>query len=137
MVGLYKIIGVTRVFEEDSIVVQKDEDNLDYWYIIPSGIGYKVCHTEESEIQYFDAQFLSLGDGLYNYSTEYYSSKEKTTAYAEQFDDRNPQMNGCIIYDLEVPREKAQQLGVLDHHCLLYTSPSPRDATLSRMPSSA
>ena len=27
----------------------------------------------------------------------------------------------------------------LDHirHCLLYTSPSPRDATLSRMPSSA
>ena len=25
----------------------------------------------------------------------------------------------------------------LDRHCLLYTSPSPRDATLSRMPSSA
>ena len=24
-----------------------------------------------------------------------------------------------------------------DHSCLLYTSPSPRDATLSRMPSSA
>ena len=24
-----------------------------------------------------------------------------------------------------------------DEHCLLYTSPSPRDATLSRMPSSA
>ena len=30
------------------------------------------------------------------------------------------------------------QLGTrLDHNCLLYTSPSPRDATLSRMPSSA
>ena len=26
---------------------------------------------------------------------------------------------------------------VLSRHCLLYTSPSPRDATLSRMPSSA
>ena len=25
----------------------------------------------------------------------------------------------------------------LSQHCLLYTSPSPRDATLSRMPSSA
>ena len=25
----------------------------------------------------------------------------------------------------------------VDYHCLLYTSPSPRDATLSRMPSSA
>ena len=28
-------------------------------------------------------------------------------------------------------------LGPLDGDCLLYTSPSPRDATLSRMPSSA
>ena len=27
--------------------------------------------------------------------------------------------------------------GILFFHCLLYTSPSPRDATLSRMPSSA
>ena len=27
--------------------------------------------------------------------------------------------------------------GVVDTVCLLYTSPSPRDATLSRMPSSA
>ena len=27
--------------------------------------------------------------------------------------------------------------GALSNHCLLYTSPSPRDATLSRMPSSA
>ena len=26
---------------------------------------------------------------------------------------------------------------ILSHFCLLYTSPSPRDATLSRMPSSA
>ena len=27
--------------------------------------------------------------------------------------------------------------GTMDGNCLLYTSPSPRDATLSRMPSSA
>ena len=26
---------------------------------------------------------------------------------------------------------------IKDYNCLLYTSPSPRDATLSRMPSSA
>ena len=30
-----------------------------------------------------------------------------------------------------------QELSAVDEHCLLYTSPSPRDATLSRMPSSA
>ena len=29
------------------------------------------------------------------------------------------------------------EIGVGDKGCLLYTSPSPRDATLSRMPSSA
>ena len=29
------------------------------------------------------------------------------------------------------------QLGGKSYYCLLYTSPSPRDATLSRMPSSA
>ena len=28
-------------------------------------------------------------------------------------------------------------IGIMHKHCLLYTSPSPRDATLSRMPSSA
>ena len=32
---------------------------------------------------------------------------------------------------------KTKRLLPLDLHCLLYTSPSPRDATLSRMPSSA
>ena len=36
------------------------------------------------------------------------------------------------VRGLEVSKELAQ-----DITCLLYTSPSPRDATLSRMPSSA
>ena len=34
-------------------------------------------------------------------------------------------------------RPLQRQKQVLNHICLLYTSPSPRDATLSRMPSSA
>ena len=40
----------------------------------------------------------------------------------------------------EAPKRQAKRLkdvGILIHGCLLYTSPSPRDATLSRMPSSA
>ena len=32
---------------------------------------------------------------------------------------------------------KVQQITAVEECCLLYTSPSPRDATLSRMPSSA
>ena len=34
-------------------------------------------------------------------------------------------------------RNKRQTARIEGHTCLLYTSPSPRDATLSRMPSSA
>ena len=39
--------------------------------------------------------------------------------------------------DKEKEKVKAEYFGVGDLDCLLYTSPSPRDATLSRMPSSA
>ena len=38
-------------------------------------------------------------------------------------------LNWCIIY--------LDDIIVFSKTCLLYTSPSPRDATLSRMPSSA
>ena len=37
----------------------------------------------------------------------------------------------------ENPSKEAKIKMVLTGSCLLYTSPSPRDATLSRMPSSA
>ena len=36
-----------------------------------------------------------------------------------------------------IPCESGDALVTLSSGCLLYTSPSPRDATLSRMPSSA
>ena len=38
---------------------------------------------------------------------------------------------------LHLASDAAPGSGVMVHDCLLYTSPSPRDATLSRMPSSA
>ena len=42
----------------------------------------------------------------------------------------------CILATLQ-PDQTMRQRMVLMKGCLLYTSPSPRDATLSRMPSSA
>ena len=42
-----------------------------------------------------------------------------------------------IPYKIEVPNPSLQNFVKLFEICLLYTSPSPRDATLSRMPSSA
>ena len=39
--------------------------------------------------------------------------------------------------DLAITRSGATAISELSYFCLLYTSPSPRDATLARMPSSA
>ena len=41
------------------------------------------------------------------------------------------------IQDISMSKVNTRALGPQDQDCLLYTSPSPRDATLSRMPSSA
>ena len=55
---------------------------------------------------------------------------------------REPQMyvskTDAERYGYETYAERAEKLnGRTAMFCLLYTSPSPRDATLSRMPSSA
>ena len=49
------------------------------------------------------------------------------------------ELERCLVSSLEYPVNYGfiSQTFALDNDCLLYTSPSPRDATLSRMPSSA
>ena len=42
----------------------------------------------------------------------------------------------CMLYNLKKHMEHARE-DEHDKHCLLYTSPSPRDLVVSRMPSSA
>ena len=42
-----------------------------------------------------------------------------------------------LLFGFLFSRKLAVSIGKLLEYCLLYTSPSPRDATLSRMPSSA
>ena len=54
--------------------------------------------------------------------------KIKKTGGAEQYN-----ANGKYSEAVSAAAEKCAE----DTNCLLYTSPSPRDATLSRMPSSA
>ena len=60
-------------------------------------------------------------------TANFYSSKRK-----ELLDIvRDPESS----YDEK--REAQKKIAKMPRDCLLYTSPSPRDATLSRMPSSA
>ena len=49
--------------------------------------------------------------------------------------DQNPEKLNRLYGTLSA--ELSEKLDVPVRYCLLYTSPSPRDATLSRMPSSA
>ena len=49
----------------------------------------------------------------------------------------HPGLGTDFITAPEISQVFGELLGLWTAHCLLYTSPSPRDATLSRMPSSA
>ena len=51
---------------------------------------------------------------------------------ANEFSAPRSQKNGCILDDFAYQKQYDTVL-----LCLLYTSPSPRDGLLSRMPSSA
>ena len=85
------------------------------------------------------------------------ASSEKMTAsnlktLIEKFDEKAIATENSVTFSLNerellmVYDEKADRMriitpvapsGIATEDCLLYTSPSPRDATLSRMPSSA
>ena len=56
------------------------------------------------------------------------------SALPEKIQDLDVHFVADLSYD---DHERAQFDLILPKSCLLYTSPSPRDATLSRMPSSA
>ena len=67
--------------------------------------------------------------------TEYVYSSLMSGFFTKE--EVNPALNElCINYE-KVRDEYASVKDQLVYTCLLYTSPSPRDATLSRMPSSA
>ena len=53
---------------------------------------------------------------------------QKANEYTKRYSD---------MYLLDNQMQLLTAIDDLDYTCLLYTSPSPRDATLSRMPSSA
>ena len=65
-----------------------------------------------------------------------FEEKDDATRYALQLEDRNyPKMRVMEIEDEMMIR--SCELHGHKYACLLYTSPSPRDTILSRMPSSA
>ena len=65
---------------------------------------------------------------------------ERAQSLVDASTDRNPQQLAAAAFTLAVTQQLTRDHRSSATHrqvCLLYTSPSPRDATLSRMPSSA
>ena len=61
-----------------------------------------------------------------------------TDRLIEQIDHRSNSSNSAFTASIELEHiERVPEIATSPWACLLYTSPSPRDATLSRMPSSA
>ena len=61
--------------------------------------------------------------------------RDRTTCYVH--DENNESKEGDTVEIIESAPVSKKKRWSLVSVCLLYTSPSPRDATLSRMPSSA
>ena len=70
-----------------------------------------------------------------NIKSRQISIKEVVEYYLDRIEKFNPDLNAIVLQkDRELIIKEAIEK---DNICLLYTSPSPRDRTRSRMPSSA
>ena len=57
-------------------------------------------------------------------------------AVIKNYEEYVPSENNWMLARLILPADRLSEFATL-YHCLLYTSPSPRDLSTSRMPSSA
>ena len=98
----------------------KDQFSEDDWFLIatvPTMVGAAMAGAGKS--------------GIIGTAKEAMASMKSLAAGKGDYPD-NEIINGILIKAENFSDAKAQAGA-----CLLYTSPSPRDATLSRMPSSA
>ena len=94
---------------------------IDFNFILKTRVHELCIELVKDKIKLIDNLYLSNQNAL--------DSSTKSSA-----GDKHETSRAMIHLDQE---KLSSQLLELNKSCLLYTSPSPRDATLSRMPSSA
>ena len=88
----------------------------------------------------YNAGFLTTsgaGSSVEGSALLYFNSATGTTAYATQADAQAANTGGTVTSTYYIGTLVPNWLRDQNESCLLYTSPSPRDGLLSRMPSSA
>ena len=82
-------------------------------------IGRNILRAKYENEEYSDIKIVAIND----------LGDSETNAHLLQYDTAH----GKFRFDVKSEKNKI----IVDNSCLLYTSPSPRDGLLSRMPSSA
>eukprot|EP00831_Metopus_contortus_P055141 TRINITY_DN4656_c0_g1_i2.p2 TRINITY_DN4656_c0_g1~~TRINITY_DN4656_c0_g1_i2.p2 ORF type:complete len:138 (-),score=29.20 TRINITY_DN4656_c0_g1_i2:69-482(-) len=90
------------------------------------------------EYQKPDFDFLLYGNQLVSdYTKRCNEELEELQRHKVMMTLPSPQYNGPRVTRTQKLLEESMMSASLQHTCLLYTSPSPRDLSTSRMPSSA
>ena len=127
-------LGATPEARAAKAQTQREKD-----YLHTLEVLFSEGTQEERELRYSDAlrelhekypddldaaAFYALSILFTTYGGRDYTRYMQAAAIAEEILDKNPLHPGALHYSIHS----------YDDPCLLYTSPSPRDATLSRMP---
>ena len=92
---------------------------------LPGRLGNpQLTVTKDPRIDPRVAALLEMGEGLPEIEPPVNATYEESLAFCNEFEAQDTVMHPA-------------QLEMMPDFCLLYTSPSPRDGLLSRMPSSA
>ena len=111
-------------------------------YTLLGNIYQNINQTELALARYQRALVLLQKTKYYSEKTELYYQIGKLHLERKDPESANKSFTTCIEMDsgkriTQLCQEGLADVELLRGNCLLYTSPSPRDATLSRMPSSA
>ena len=97
------------------------------WFTLADQVDCEIENGSWKQARYEDSQ-----------SQKAYEQIEFVAGKGNQLMIARPVSPSFVIPELKAAvRVRSQRRGVQLHACLLYTSPSPRDRTRSRMPSSA
>ena len=124
---------VTKVIPaSEQVSVTANELSTDQVVKVSAG-ARDVTITAQSLVVVIEGEIESLTVNGFD-NTVWIGASNKVTFGSNDGDSQN-----YVFWHSRPPQAKVdpQGLNIIGKDCLLYTSPSPRDATLSRMPSSA